>query len=136
MGVRTWWSDWKAHRAGRRPVPNDDPRIRAARDATGATGWATSRVWDEAVQGGDNYARSFDKRVPPSLHISHRDLTRHRRPVPMSERVMEDFGKPRDPNAVAVPNDLRDLRKSPSPEQEQADPPCHSSSEETSLHGE
>ena len=78
-----------ARRLGRRFVPAD--RARAMRDLTGSTGLGTSRAWDEASRGADAYIDSFDRRLPPSLHISHRDQVRLNQPMPLVERCIEDW---------------------------------------------
>ena len=63
----------------------------SARDIVGPTGNLFSRGWDEFEQGHAAYIRSFEPRVPPSIHISHRDMTRANVPIPLVERCLEDL---------------------------------------------
>ncbi len=70
---------------------------RTARDVTGPTGWVFSNAWDKLDQHGDAYAKSFDRRIPPSLFVSERDRTRFQRPMPISERCLEDYRVVRHP---------------------------------------
>lgn len=63
---------------------------RVTRDVTGPTGWVFSGAWDKLDQHGDAYARSFDRRIPPSLFVSERDRTRFGQPMPIVERCLED----------------------------------------------
>lgn len=83
--------EWKARRAGRKFVV--DEIRRPVRDITGPTGWVVSRSWDSVDKQGKAYNRSFEPRVPPSLHISERDRTRYNLPIPIVERCIEDWGK-------------------------------------------
>jgi hypothetical protein len=85
-------AELKARRAGRRHVPNEITR--PTRDIIGITGWAMSSSWERLDSDRAAYMRSFDPRVPPSLHISARDRTRHNIPIPLVERGVEDWGKP------------------------------------------
>lgn len=128
MGLRHRWREWRADRAQRRPIPNDNPRVRAAREVAGVTGMGTSALWNKLDEGGDGYMKSFDPKVPPSLHVSHNDQTRHNRPVPLVERVIEEFGQPK--STSDVPDDARSINAEL---QQQApdDRSCRSSSGET-----
>lgn len=85
--------EMKARRAGRRHLSNDIAR--SARDITGPIGWAHSPSWRKLESDGTAYLKSFDPRVPPSLHISARDRSRHNLPIPLVERCVEDWGKDR-----------------------------------------
>lgn len=87
-------------------------------------------MWDKLNEGGHDYMKSFDPKVPPSLHISHNDKTRHDKPVPLVERVIEEYGQPK--STGDVPNDPRSIKESEvSQRQEQVDQSCRSSFEET-----
>jgi len=79
----------KARRAGRKFTPNGIRR--SARDITGPHGWVLSDTWRELDSRGDAYLDSFDRRIPPSLHISERDRHRYNMPIPMAERCVEDW---------------------------------------------
>ncbi len=90
----------------------------------------TSALWDKLDQGGDDYMKSFEPKVPPSLHVSHNDQTRHNKPVPLVERVIEEFGAPKTTDEV--PDDARTITSADSsPPKEPDDQSCHSLSEET-----
>lgn len=39
------------------------------------------------------YLKSFDRRLPPSLHVSERDRVRAGDPIPTAERCIEDWPK-------------------------------------------
>ena len=81
--------EWRARRAGRRFLDHD---IRTAtRDVTGPLGWVMTSTWDQLDQKGDAYIKSFDRRLPPSLHVSERDRTRANMPIPPVERCIEDW---------------------------------------------
>ncbi len=88
---REFRAEIKARRAGRKFVPNDIRR--SAREITGPTGWVLSRHWKALDSHGEAYLKSFDPRIPPSLHISQRDATRYNMPIPLVERCVEDWGK-------------------------------------------
>ncbi len=75
---------------------------RTARDVTGPTGWVFSNAWDKLDEHGDAYVKSFDRRIPPSLFVSERDRTRFQRPMPISERCLEDYRVVRQPGASPV----------------------------------
>ncbi len=64
---------------------------RAARDLTGPTGWAKSETWDHLANDRQAYLKSFDPRVPASLHISERDRVRAGMVIPLPERCIEDW---------------------------------------------
>lgn len=83
----------RARRAGRRGLTSDTAR--AARDVAGGIGAATSAAWDQMETNKSAYLKSFDRRLPPSLHISERDRVRAGDPIPTSERCIEDW-VPRD----------------------------------------
>ncbi len=50
-----------------------------------------SRGWDRYAEGADAFNKSFEPKIPPSIHISHRDSVRRRPAVPLSERCVEDW---------------------------------------------
>lgn len=77
-------TEWKARRDGRKFLSGDLGR--SAREVIGPTGNGFSNAWDALADNSDAYLKSFDPRVPPSLHVSQRDQTRHNRPIPLPER--------------------------------------------------
>ncbi len=80
-----------------RPARRPGSQIhRAARDVTGATGLATQRVWDSMVEGHRPYLKSFEPRIPPSAFVSEADVLRRGEVMPLSERCLEDLGRPQD----------------------------------------
>ncbi len=99
----------KARRDGRRHVPSTIAR--ATRDITGPTGYNVRNTLDQLEKHGDDYVRSFDRRLPPSTFVSERDRKRANLPMPVAERCIEDWGKPGEPPAdwrasdAAVDND-------------------------------
>ncbi len=90
------WSEfveeWKARKAGRKHVSSD--LSTAARDLSGRLGYGTTALWDQVEGGQAAYKESFDRRLPPSLHISERDRIRAGDPIPRQERRVEDFKTP------------------------------------------
>lgn len=64
---------------------------RAARDIIGPTGNMFSGGWELFAETNVAYMRSFDPRIPPSIHISQADATRHRDAIPLVERCIEDW---------------------------------------------
>jgi hypothetical protein len=91
--LSNFMDEWAARRSGRTDTRTST--VRAARDVTGATGWAGSRAWDQLSQGSDAYVKSFDPRIPASLHVSQRDQIRNGEVMPVAERCIEDWGKSR-----------------------------------------
>lgn len=87
--IRAAFAEWWASRAGRVALPND--MVKATREITGPTGFVNSPTWDSMAAGRKAYNRSFDPRVPPSLHISQRDGARNGAVIPISERCIEDW---------------------------------------------
>ena len=83
-------AEWWASRAGRVALPND--MVKATREITGPTGFVNSPTWDSMAAGRHAYTRSFDPRVPASLHISQRDGARNGSVIPIAERCIEDWG--------------------------------------------
>ncbi len=87
------WSEfreeWKARKAGSKHAPKEFST--AARDLSGRLGFGTTRLWDHVEEGQTAYKESFDRRLPPSLHISERDRIRAGEPIPRQERMMGDF---------------------------------------------
>lgn len=60
-----------------------------------------SRGWDAMADGSSAYVKSFDPKVPPSIFISQRDMTRSNIPVPLVERCIEDWAiKPEEEEPV------------------------------------
>lgn len=87
--LRKFFRNWRAERSGRVKLPNDMQR--ATRDLTGPTGFVTSPSWNALAENREAYLASFDRRLPPSLHISERDRVRTGLVVPISERCIEDW---------------------------------------------
>lgn len=85
-------AEWKARRAGAKGVSRDIRR--SARDIIGPTGYNFSSAWDLLESEGPTYLESFDRKIPPSLHISQRDRTRWNMPIPLVERCIEDWYVP------------------------------------------
>lgn len=90
MGWRSFTNEWKARRAGRRHHRSNISK--SAREVIGPTGWMWSRGWDAMEKGSDAYVKSFDPKIPPSIFISKRDLTRENIAIPLVERCIEDWG--------------------------------------------
>jgi hypothetical protein len=67
---------------------------RSVRHIVGPTGNMFSNGWKRMEEGAEAYQRSLEPRIPPSIHISHRDATRHNVPVPLQERMIEDWQNP------------------------------------------
>ena len=86
---REFVEEWKARKAGAKHAPNDFPT--AARDLSGRLGFGTTRLWDHVEEGQTAYKQSFDRRLPPSLHVSERDRLRAGDPIPRQERRLEDW---------------------------------------------
>ncbi len=87
--VKRWLRLWRSTK----PHPTPDPHLRAARDIIGPTGNFFSAGWAQFEKSHTGYLRSFEPRVPPSIHISHRDKTRANIPIPLSERCLDDVAK-------------------------------------------
>jgi len=81
--------EWRARRHGRRSLSNDI--YRSARDIAGPTGYGLSETWRHVEHRGQAYVQSFDRRLPPSLHISERDAVRAGKAIPLAERCIEDY---------------------------------------------
>ena len=90
--IRAAIAEWRASRSGRVSLPND--MVKATREITGPTGFVNSPTWDSMAAGRKAYNRSFEPRVPPSLHISQRDGARNGAVIPISERCIEDCQTP------------------------------------------
>jgi hypothetical protein len=97
--LRAFLTEWKARRAGRKFVSHDIRR--SARDIVGPTGDVFSNAWEHLEQQGGTYLESFDRRIPPSLHVSERDRTRWNIPIPLVERCIEDW----EPSEAAAPDE-------------------------------
>ena len=91
--------EWGARRRGRAHTPWDNAR--AARDVVGPLGAGFSSQWQQLERNSDAYLKSFDRHLPPSLHISERDRLRHGDPIPLAERAIKDW---RDDNRTTDPN--------------------------------
>ena len=86
-------AELRGRRAGRaHDVPHGPVALVALQP--GPTGNMFSNGWKQMEEGADAYQRSFEPRIPPSIHISHRDATRHNIPVPLQERMIEDWQNP------------------------------------------
>ena len=94
---KEFFEEWRARREGRQAMSSDI--YRTARDIAGPTGNIFSNGWQRLEDGSSAYMKSFDRRLPPSLHISERDAVRAGRAMPISERCIEDFGK-KDPEEL------------------------------------
>ena len=87
--------EWKARRAGRKGLDHDIRR--SARDIIGPTGSMFSSGWDVLADKGEKYVESLEPdRVPPSEFVSKRDRTRWNMPIPLRERILEDWHKADD----------------------------------------
>jgi len=78
--------------ARRRSQRKGSGRFRSARHIVGPTGNMFSRGWDRYAEGAEAFNKSFEPKIPPSIHVSHNDSVRHRPAVPLSERCVEDWG--------------------------------------------
>ncbi len=78
-----------ARREGRHRLRSTS--FRSARHIVGPTGNMFSKGWERYAEGSDAFVRSFDPKVPSSIHISHRDSLRRNLVVPISERCVEDW---------------------------------------------
>ncbi|MEM9202406.1 MAG: hypothetical protein AAGC53_12120 [Actinomycetota bacterium] len=96
-------AEWRGRRDGRKGVPKGAHPIR---HIVGPTGNMFSNGWSEAAKGADAFQRSFDPRIPPSIHVSHNDAMRTSQVVPLVERCIEDWN---DPTVYADPHDELDL---------------------------
>lgn len=85
--ISDFFDEWKARRAGAKFVSRDIQK--SARHIIGPTGSGYSSAWDKLAEGGEAYVESFERRIPPSLFISHRDKTRLNHPIPVVERRLE-----------------------------------------------
>lgn len=87
------WSEfreeWRARKAGSKHAPKDFSK--SAIELSGRLGHGTSRLWNHVEKSGAAYRDSFDRRLPPSLHISERDRIRAGDPIPRQERRPEDW---------------------------------------------
>ncbi len=92
MGIRGLIEERRLRREGRRHIP--PTAADAARDITGPTGSGFRLTWEAIERDGSAYLASFDRRLPPSTFVSERDRLRANLPMPLSERCIEDWGKP------------------------------------------
>ena len=90
--LREWRLEWSARRAGRRFVSSNLGRATRAMGGMGICHKGLHRI----EKGGDTYAESFDRRLPPSIFVSERDRQRANRPIPVAERCLEDWSEPSD----------------------------------------
>ena len=86
--VRSFFTEWQARRRGRHALSRDFQK--ATRHIIGPTGFQRSTAWSQLEQEDGSYLKSFDPRIPPSIHISSPDLTSANMPVPLVERCIED----------------------------------------------
>jgi len=89
--IKAFWAEISARRAGSKFSPRGIGR--AARHIVGPTGYAFSSHWDELSKHHDVYNQSFDRRVPPSLHIAQQNGRRPGSVMPLSERCIEDWDR-------------------------------------------
>ena len=87
--INATFTEWAARRNGRRHTPRDNAN--AARDVTGPLGAPMSGTYNQLARSSDAYIKSFDRRLPPSIHISERDRIRHGDAIPMAERAIADW---------------------------------------------
>ncbi len=83
------FNEWAARRAGRKAMSHDFQK--ATRHIIGPTGYQWSTAWKQLEDEDGSYLKSFDPRIPPSIHISHRDKAREGIIMPISERCIEDW---------------------------------------------
>lgn len=83
------FSEWAWRRTGRRHTPWKNAS--AAREITGPFGAPGSPAYRELERSTDRYVKSFDRHLPPSLHISERDRLRNGNAITLSERAIEDW---------------------------------------------
>lgn len=76
---------------------------RSARQIVGPTGNLFSGGWKAFESGREAYMRSFDPRVPASVHVSARDRTRANIPVPLAERCIDDISLSGSPAPTPAP---------------------------------
>ena len=86
---RVWGDERRSRRTGGNGV------ARATRDIVGPLGWVSSSAWQRLADNMDTYNQSFDRQLPPSLHVSERDRVRHGQVIPLRERCIE--GSSREP---------------------------------------
>lgn len=92
---RHFWREFRAEVKGRRQGRRAVPRgAHPVRDIVGPTGYMWSAGWTKAAEGSEAYTKSFDRQLPPSTHISHRDATRANQAMPLAERCIEDWANP------------------------------------------
>jgi len=92
--IKAFLAEISARRTGAKFAPKGIGR--AARHIVGPTGYAYSSHWEALSKHSDIYNRSFDRRIPPSLHISQRDGRRAGWVMPISERCIEDWDSDHD----------------------------------------
>lgn len=81
-----------ARRSGR--MRYSSTQTRAIRHVTGPTGFLAQNTLGPATKGAEAFGKSFEPRIPPSIHISHADALRRGIVVPVRERCIEDWQKP------------------------------------------
>lgn len=92
MGWKSFKTEWLARRAGQKSLETS-ALSKSAREVVGPTGWMWSRGWDVMAEHQEAYAKSFDRRLPPSTFVSERERSRHNIPIPLVERLI---GEDRD----------------------------------------
>ena len=82
-------AEHKGRRQGRRGLPQR-PKHQAPREVIGPTGNMYSRGWEALAAGSKAFEKSFDRQIPPSLHISEQERHRFHLAIPVAERCLED----------------------------------------------
>ena len=98
--IKSFFREWRARREGASRLSRDIQR--SARDIVGPTGFVFSAAWEQMAENGDAFLKSFDPKVPPSIFVSERDLTRLNHPVPITERLISEADRavPLSPDEV------------------------------------
>ena len=99
------WDEIKARGAGHRAMPNE--LYKPIRHIVGPTGWMAQNTLGPAAEGAKAFNQSFEPRIPPSIHISHRDSVRVNMAMPLAERCIEDWSTD---IVYADPHDELDLQ--------------------------
>ncbi len=83
----------RARRSGR--IAFSSGQARAIRHIVGPTGYLAQNTLGPAAEGATAFNKSFEPRIPPSIHISHADAQRQGIVVPLRERCIEDWPTPK-----------------------------------------
>jgi len=105
MGIRAFFSELGARRAGRRHVESD--LARSTREIVGPMGMMLSNGWQTMADGSSAYVHSFDAHIPPSLFVAENDHQRRNRPIPLVERCIEDWSSDAPPPKLWDPAELQ-----------------------------